>query len=128
MSAIFSASFLGTSLFPEAKTYRFLADIFNDTAFVLDTLSPYFSHVMLYDTISCRGLALCLSGALRALCGFAAGGSKAALTMHFAQPEDSKVAGDIGDLNAKDGSKETVLALVGMIVGHHAQCSALDAD
>ena len=114
--AILSAYLLGTSLFPEAKTYRLLADIFNDTAFVLDTLSPYFSHVTLVGTISCRGLALCLSGGLRALCGLAAGGSKAAITMHFAQPDDRSASGDIGDLNAKDGSKETVLALAGMLV------------
>ncbi len=53
---------------------------------------------------------------LRALCGFAAGGSKAALTMHFAQPANGSRQGDIGDLSAKDGSKETVLALVGMLV------------
>lgn len=44
-----------------------------------------------------------------------AGGSKAAVTMHFAS--DSVVgSGDIGDLNAKDGSKETVLGLVGLLV------------
>lgn len=57
---------------------------------------------------------MCLSGGLRALCAIAAGGSKAALTMHFATPV--RGTGDIGDLNAKDGSKETVLALLGMLV------------
>ncbi len=119
ITAILSAYYLGTRLFPEAKTYRFLADIFNDAAFVVDTLSPYF--VSLSDNagggaVSYRGLALCVSGGLRALCGVAAGGSKAALTMHFAQPADPSVAGDIGDLSAKDGSKETVLALLGMLV------------
>ncbi len=34
--------------------------------------------------------------------------------MHFASPLNGK--GDIGDLNAKDSSKETVLALFGMLV------------
>jgi hypothetical protein len=62
-----------------------------------------------------RITALCLSGSFRALCGLVAGGSKAAVTMHFAS--DSIIgSGDIGDLNAKDGSKETVLALVGLLV------------
>ena len=61
-----------------------------------------------------RVVALCLSGALRALCGAVAGGSKAALTVHFAV--DGERPGDVGDLSAKDGSKETVLALLGMLV------------
>lgn len=59
-------------------------------------------------------MALCLSGAFRALCGVAAGGAKAAITLHFAQ--DGAVPGDVGDLSAKDASKETVLALAGMLV------------
>lgn len=130
--AIGSAYYLGTSLSPEAKTYRLLADLFNDSALVLDTLSPHFSNlsihwiavswlpVLLPSLVSkpgyLRGVALCLSGALRALCGLAAGGSKAALTLHFAQPDNGASTGDISDLSAKDGSKETVLALVGMLV------------
>lgn len=36
--------------------------------------------------------------------------------MHFSQPENPGATGDIGDLSAKDGSKETVLALLGMLV------------
>ena len=43
-----------------------------------------------------------------------AGGSKAAITLHFASPLHGK--GDVGDLNAKDASKQTVLALSGMLV------------
>lgn len=34
--------------------------------------------------------------------------------MHFATPLEG--TGDVGDLNAKDSSKETVLALLGMLV------------
>lgn len=84
---------------------------------ILDTLSPLFGNITFGSTtIPCRGLALCLSGGFRAICGLAAGGAKAAITMHFAQPQDPNAQGDIGDLNAKDGSKETVLALFGMLV------------
>ena len=43
--AIISGYYLGTSLYPEAKTYRLLADIFNDLAIVLDTLSPYLATI-----------------------------------------------------------------------------------
>lgn len=111
---------MGTSLFPEAKTYRFLADILNDLAIVLDVMSPQLDKLVYILTgrdlgSGIRITALCLSGSFRALCGIVAGGSKAAVTMHFAS--DSIIgSGDIGDLNAKDGSKETVLALVGLLV------------
>ncbi|EMD34725.1 hypothetical protein CERSUDRAFT_116920 [Gelatoporia subvermispora B] len=119
-----SGYYLGTSLFPEAKKYRLLADVYNDAAVVLDVISPLFTHwsiSLVYPFIRreqgfyLRVLALCLSGSFRALCGMVAGGSKAALTMHFATA--GPVPGDIGDLNAKDGSKETVLALIGMLLG-----------
>ena len=64
-----------------------------------------------------RVASLCLSGAFRALCGVVAGGSKTALTVHFAS--SGRIPGDIGDLNAKDASKETVLALLGMLVSFY---------
>lgn len=131
-SAIISAYYLGTSLYPEAKTYRLLADILNDVALVLDSLSPHLS-TLAFDLVygshlpfisltlarrpgPLRAVALCLSGVFRAVCGVVAGGSKAALTLHFAQPASDKATGDVGDLSAKDGSKETVLALLGMLV------------
>ena len=89
-------------------------------AIVLDVLSPQLDKLAHTFTgrdfgSGIRITALCLSGCSRALCGIVAGGSKAAVTMHFAS--DSLVgSGDIGDLNAKDSSKETVLALVGLLV------------
>ncbi|KAJ6599906.1 vitamin B6 photo-protection and homoeostasis-domain-containing protein [Mycena vulgaris] len=116
ITTICAAYVVGPSLSPEAKTFRLLADVSNDAAIVLDALSPLFNSPALPIRLpGLRIAALCLSGALRALCGIAAGGSKAALTVHFATPTSG--AGDIGDLNAKDSSKETVLALLGMLVG-----------
>ncbi|KZT68412.1 DUF647-domain-containing protein [Daedalea quercina L-15889] len=124
LTTIIAAYYLGTSLFPEAKTYRFAADIFNDTSIIFDTISPHLGFLQLsyeYPFVrygsgsSLRIASLCLSGAFRALCGVVAGGSKTALTMHFAT--SGRIAGDVGDLNAKDGSKETVLALLGMLGG-----------
>ena len=127
-----SGYYLGTCLFPEAKTFRLLADILNDMALVLDSFSPYLStfaidlhytsHIPFVSLKVAsrpgpfRGIALCCSGVFRALCGVVAGGSKAALTLHFAQPDTGAGSGDVGDLSAKDGSKETVLALFGMLV------------
>ncbi|TBU51334.1 vitamin B6 photo-protection and homoeostasis-domain-containing protein [Dichomitus squalens] len=124
LTTIVGGYYLGTSLTPEAKTYRLLADVLNDAAIISDTLSPYLAFVTLstqYPFVrpgassSLRVVALCLSGAFRALCGAVAGGSKAALTVHFAT--DGERPGDVGDLSAKDGSKETVLALLGMLCG-----------
>lgn len=120
-SAIFGAYAFGSSLVPEAKTYRFLADVLNDAAVILDTISPLLASPFLSFRIpGLRISALCLSASLRALCGIAAGGSKAAITLHFASPANG--SGDVGDLNAKDSSKETVLALLGMLVRVNQLC------
>lgn len=100
--------------------YRLAADIFNDAAMVLDCLSPAFP----------RGVRVGILGGsscLRALCGVAAGSSKASLSAHFA------TQGNLGELNAvsfflsstgavlniekKDSSQETVISLMGMLVG-----------
>lgn len=114
-TAIIGAYYLGTFLVPEAKTYRFLADVLNDLAVIIDMFSPILGNFLFPGA---RALGLCTSAALRALCGVVAGGSKAAITLHFATP--STGMGDVGDLNAKDGSKETVLALAGMLVSASA--------
>ncbi|KIW85943.1 hypothetical protein Z517_01336 [Fonsecaea pedrosoi CBS 271.37] len=88
----------------EVKFYRFFADIVNDIAFVLDCLSPGLPLLG-------RICTLCVSNACRAVCGVSGGSSKAILSSHFAKE------GNIGELNAKDGSQETVVSLVGMWVG-----------
>ena len=98
--------------------YRLLADVLNDAALVLDTVSPALNSYFGWPQL--RVSALCLSASCRALCGIVAGGSKAAISLHFATPVKGK--GDIGDLNAKDASKETVLALIGMLV-RASQCA-----
>ncbi|KAH9849042.1 DUF647-domain-containing protein [Lenzites betulinus] len=124
LTTIVAGYYLGTSLYPEAKTYRLLADILNDTAMICDTLSPHLAHFSFSPSYPflvpatdspLRVVALCLSGGFRSLCGAVAGGSKAALTVHFATAGERP--GDVGDLSAKDGSKETVLALLGMLCG-----------
>ena len=110
--AILSAYFIGSALYPEAKTYRLLADIFIDAGVILDTLSPFLNTFKSIPGL--RVSVLCLSAAFKSLCAIAAGGAKAAIAIHFANPVNGK--GDVGDLNAKDTSKETVLSLLGMLV------------
>jgi len=104
LATIFFAHAFSQRIEAEVKYYRFLADIVNDAAFVLDCLSPGLPPLA-------RMPALCVSSACRAVCGVAGGSSKAILSAHFAK------AGNIGELNAKDGSQETVVSLLGMWVG-----------
>ncbi|KAE8822257.1 hypothetical protein PTNB73_09454 [Pyrenophora teres f. teres] len=104
IATILFAHRLGTALEPECKMYRFAADIFNDTAMVLDCLSPAFPKPI-------RVAVLSFSSCLSALCGVCAGSSKASLSAHFARK------GNLGEVNAKDSSQETVISLLGMLAG-----------
>ena len=67
--------------------YRLAADVFNDTAMIFDCLSPALPKAL-------RVILLSFSSVLRALCGVAAGSSKASLSAHFAK------WGNLGELNA----------------------------
>ena len=104
VATILFADRYGTALEPECKRYRLLADILNDFAFVLDCMSPVFPKPL-------RVVILSFSSVLRALCGVAAGSAKASLSAHFAR------WGNLGELNAKDSSQETVISLLGMLAG-----------
>ncbi|RPA97896.1 hypothetical protein L873DRAFT_1741151 [Choiromyces venosus 120613-1] len=104
LATILFAYRFGPALEAETKRYRLAADVFNDSAMILDCLSPAFPRFV-------RILMLCCSGSLRAACGVAGGGSKASLSVHFARN------GNVGELNAKDSSQETVIGLMGMLAG-----------
>ncbi|KAL8695256.1 MAG: hypothetical protein Q9224_003433, partial [Gallowayella concinna] len=111
IATIIFADRVGTALEPECKMYRLAADVFNDAAMILDCLSPALSR-------GPRVLLLSSSSMLRALCGVAAGSSKASLSAHFAK------WGNLGELNAKDSSQETVISLMGMLVYHWPAASS----
>ncbi|KAI2632149.1 vitamin B6 photo-protection and homoeostasis-domain-containing protein [Hypoxylon sp. NC1633] len=104
LATILFAHRYGRGIEAECKFYRFLADIVNDSALFLDIISPALST---YPKV----LALCAAGILRALCGISGGAAKASLSAHFAR------SGNIAELNAKDGSQETVISLMGMLAG-----------
>jgi hypothetical protein len=104
IATIIFAQQFGLRIEPDAKRYRFLADLFNDTAFFLELYSPYLGP---YGKI----LAITSGEALRALCGVAAGASKAALSVHFAKHDN------LAELNAKEASQETAVGLIGLLVG-----------
>jgi hypothetical protein len=105
LATIMFAHHLGTALEPECKMWRLAADVLNDMGFVIDCLSPAL------EPRGFRVVMLSISGVLRSLCGVAAGSSKASLSAHFAR------WGNLGELNAKDSSQETVITLLGMLAG-----------
>jgi len=94
----------GLTIEPECKRYRFLADLFNDSAFFLELLSPFLPGWA-------KIVGLSVGEALRAFCGVAAGASKAALSSHFA------LFDNLAELNAKEASQETAVGLCGLLVG-----------
>ncbi|EMD97777.1 hypothetical protein COCC4DRAFT_200956 [Bipolaris maydis ATCC 48331] len=104
MATIAFADRFGTALEPECKMYRLTADILNDSGMILDCLSPGFPKPL-------RVAVLSFASCLRSLCGVCAGSSKASLSAHFA------TAGNLGEVNAKDSSQETVISLLGMLAG-----------
>ncbi|CCU79488.1 DUF647 domain protein [Blumeria hordei DH14] len=104
ITTILFAHRLGTSLEPECKMYRLAADVFIDSALIIECLSPTFPKAW-------RVVLFSLASMLRSLCGVAAGSSKASLSAHFATQDN------IGELNAKDSSQETVISLIGMLAG-----------
>ncbi|KAF2004940.1 DUF647-domain-containing protein [Amniculicola lignicola CBS 123094] len=104
IATILFAHRVGTALEPECKMYRLLADVFNDVAIVLDCLSPAFPKPI-------RVGVLAGSSILRSLCGVCAGATKGCLSGHFAR------RGNLGEVNAKDSSQETVISLLGMLAG-----------
>ncbi|KAH6874732.1 vitamin B6 photo-protection and homoeostasis-domain-containing protein [Thelonectria olida] len=104
VATILFAQQFGLRIEPDAKKFRFLADLFNDTAFFLELYSPYFGSWG-------KVIALTTGEALRALCGVSAGASKAALSVHFAKHNN------LAELNAKEASQETAVGLVGLLVG-----------
>jgi hypothetical protein len=103
-ATIFFAHWASKRIESDCKFYRFLADIVNDCAFVMDCLSPSLPKPI-------RVPLLCAASMCRAVCGVAAGSSKAILSAHFARTNN------IGELNAKDSSQETVISLLGMWAG-----------
>lgn len=82
--------------------WRFYADILNDLATSIDLIAPFFKHLLLPIT--------CISNLCRSIVGVAGGSTRAALTQHQA------IAHNMGDVSAKDGSQETLVNLLALIV------------
>ena len=104
LATIFFAHRMGTSIEAECKAYRLGADLLTETAMIIDCMSPWFPTQV-------RFLVLCISSVLFSASGVAGHASKSSLSEHFAKWNN------LGELNAKDGSQETVISLAGMMTG-----------
>ena len=94
------------------KAWRLFADVVNDAALVIDLLAPTTlaraGHTHLFVG------ALCVSSTLKAFCGVAAGATRAVITQHMALNVE-----DVADVQAKEGSQETFVTLMGMVLGSY---------
>ncbi|KAK9470070.1 vitamin B6 photo-protection and homoeostasis-domain-containing protein [Dipodascopsis tothii] len=97
----------GSVLEQDCKTYRFAADVVLTGAIACDCISPSVAGG------STLAVVFCLSAVLKAVCTVMAQGSRAALSLHFTDPEH----GSISDVAAKDASQETVVSLAGLLAG-----------
>lgn len=88
------------------KAWRLFADVANDLALTIDLWAPRFAPGMTFVVL------VCVSSVLKAWCGVAAGATRAVITNHFAKRSE-----DVADVAAKEGSQETAVTLIGMVLG-----------
>jgi len=90
------------------KGWRLFADLSVDVALTLELASP-----LLCESSSqlCFTTLVSSANVLKAMCGVAAGATRAVITNHFAK------VGNLADVQAKEGSQETAVNLVGMYLG-----------
>ena len=101
------------------KEFRLAADVFNDIGLTLDLALP----ILLIQTKSSWIAALSnylpspyllltsISTLCKVACGICAGATKGNITDHFA------TSGNRADVNAKENTQETLVSLLGMIMG-----------
>lgn len=98
-------SYSTSSLFDSyVKEFRLFADVINDVGLTLDMVAPYVgTDRVLYVTS--------MGTICKVMCGIAAGATKGSITQHFC------LRGNMADLNAKEGTQETLVSLIGMMLG-----------
>ena len=86
------------------KEFRLFADIINDIGLTLDVLSPHIRG-------NRRFLLSSFATLCKIMCGISAGATKSSITQHFS------LRGNMADLNAKEGTQETLVSLIGILLG-----------
>lgn len=105
MSSLIFTYFNGNRFGKNIKGWRLFADVSNDIGLTLELLAPLvpfeagFTAFILLGTIC------------KSLCGVAAGATRSSITAHFAKD------GNIADVSAKEQSQETLVSLIGMLLG-----------
>mmetsp|Transcript_33041 Transcript_33041/g.38262 ORF Transcript_33041/g.38262 Transcript_33041/m.38262 type:complete len:524 (+) Transcript_33041:123-1694(+) len=86
------------------KEFRLFADIINDVGLTLDMIAPLVEqNRVMFVTI--------LATMCKVMCGMSAGATKASITAHFA------LRGNMADLNAKESTQESLVTILGMVLG-----------
>ena len=93
----------GSDLDHNCKRWRLFADILNDSAMCLELSGPLWPPFV-------TQIILCFASVGRSLVGVAGGATRTAITQHQAK------SGNISDVAAKDGSQETLVNLIALIV------------
>ncbi|XP_064393414.1 RUS family member 1-like isoform X2 [Halichondria panicea] len=102
LGRILFAWLCGTDLDCFSKQWRLVADALNDLAILLNLIAPLFPGVFLFIA--------CFASLCRAIVGVAGNATRAAFVQHQARRNN------MADVAAKDGSQETLMNLVGLIV------------
>jgi len=100
---ILFAARIGTQLDYDCKKWRMFADVLNDLAMLIEILTPRFGKEYTLPVLCCASVS-------RSLVGVAGGATKAAVAQHQAK------SGNMADLNAKDGSQETMVNLLALLI------------
>jgi len=97
------AAYSGTGLDHDCKKWRMFADVLNDLAMCVELVAGSLPKAFFLPLV-------CVAGVGRSLVGVAGGATKAAVAQHQAKENN------MADLAAKDGSQETLVNLVALIV------------
>jgi hypothetical protein len=85
------------------KEWRLMADLLNNIGLMFDLLCSVFpQHYKLF---------IIISSVSKSCCGLIAGSTKARISAHFANK------GHLADVNAKESTQETAIALIGLLLG-----------
>ncbi|CEO99831.1 unnamed protein product (mitochondrion) [Plasmodiophora brassicae] len=91
----------------DPKTWRLFADCVNDVGLTLTMAAPATGRLFL--------LVACLGSICSAVCGVAAGATKAAITQHFCRQRSNSAL--VSDIYSKEGIQETIVSITGLVLG-----------
>lgn len=106
LAQVLFAPLISIDMENRAKTWRLIADILNDAAFLMELCASSITG----DRAVFRTVAV-LASVVRAVVSVAGSGTRAALVQHFA------LCGNAADISAKASTRGSVGSLVGLIIG-----------